>query len=88
MVWRRAWGTIFCFFYLDQLHATKTLMSLSLLVATISEVPIFFFGDRPLQRWGARGLLLFALGANVERMFSYALMPVAWLVLPIHLLHG
>ena len=63
-------------------------MGLSLLVATISEVPIFFFGDRLLQRWGARGLLLFALGANVVRMFSYALMPAAWLVLPIHLLHG
>ena len=81
-------GNNFLFLYLDQLHATKTLMGLSLLVATISEVPIFFFGDRLLQRWGARGLLLFALGANVVRMFSYALMPVAWLVLPIHLLHG
>lgn len=81
-------GNNFLFLYLDQLHATKTLMGFSLLVATMSEVPIFFFGDRLLKRWGARGLLLVALSANVVRMFSYALMPAAWLVLPIHLLHG
>lgn len=81
-------GNNFLFLYLDQLQATKTLMGVSLLVATVSEVPIFFFGDRLLQRWGARGLLLFALGANGLRMFGYALMPAAWFVLPIHLLHG
>lgn len=81
-------GNNFLFLYLDQMAASKTLMGLSLLVATASEVPIFFFGDRLLQRWGARGLLLLALGANVLRMFSYALMPAAWFVLPIHILHG
>lgn len=81
-------GNNFLFLYLDQLHASKTLMGLSLLVATASEVPIFFFGNQLLERWGARGLLLLALGANVLRMFSYALMPAAWFVLPIHLLHG
>ncbi|MBX3012458.1 MAG: MFS transporter [Caldilineaceae bacterium] len=81
-------GNNFLFLYLDQLQASKTLMGISLLVATMSEIPIFFFGDRLLQRWGARGLLLFALAANAVRMFSYALMPAAWFVLPIHLLHG
>ena len=81
-------GHNFLFLYLDQLHASKTLMGLSLLVEAVSEVPVFFFGNRLLQRWGARGLLLVALGANALRMFSYALMPAAWLVLPIHLLHG
>lgn len=81
-------GHNFLFLYLDQLHASKTLMGISLLVEAVSEVPVFFFGNRLLQRWGARGLLLVALGANALRMFSYALMPAAWLVLPIHLLHG
>ena len=81
-------GNNFLFLYLDQLQASESLMGLSLLVATASELPIFFFGDRLLLRFGARGLLLIALGANVVRMFSYALMPAAWFVLPIHLLHG
>ncbi len=81
-------GNNFLFLYLDQLQASKSLMGLSLLVATLSELPIFFYGDRLLQRFGARGLLLIALGANAIRMFSYALMPAAWVTLPIHLLHG
>jgi len=81
-------GNNFLFLYLDQLQGSKTLMGLSLLVGTVSEVPIFFFGDRLLQRWGARRLLLVALAANALRMFSYALMPAAWVVLPIQLLHG
>ncbi|MEZ4620514.1 MAG: major facilitator superfamily domain-containing protein 6 [Caldilineaceae bacterium] len=78
----------FLFLYLDELAASKSLMGATLLVATVSEVPIFFFGDRLLNRLGARGLLLLSLSASVVRMTAYALMPAAWYVLPINLLHG
>lgn len=78
----------FLFLYLDELSASETLMGASLLVATASEIPIFFFGDRLLNRFGARGLLLLSLSATVIRMAGYALMPAAWVVLPINLLHG
>jgi MFS transporter, PPP family, 3-phenylpropionic acid transporter len=78
----------FLFLYLEDLGATTTLMGLSLTVATVSELPIFFFSDSFLRRWGAKGLLSIALFAQVLRMVSYALMPTAWFVLPIHLLHG
>ena len=81
-------GNNFLFLYLDELGATKTLMGLTLFVATLSEIPIFFYGDRLLNRLGARGLLLFSLGATVVRMSCYALMPAAIYVLPIQLLHG
>jgi MFS transporter, PPP family, 3-phenylpropionic acid transporter len=78
----------FLFLYIDELGGSRTLMGLSLTVATVSEVPIFFYAERLLRRWGARGLLLFALLAQVVRTFAYALMPAAWLILPISLLHG
>lgn len=81
-------GNNFLFLYLDELAATKTLMGLTLMVATISEIPIFFYGDRLLVRLGARGLLLVSLSASVIRMGSYAVMPAAGYVLPIQLLHG
>jgi PPP family 3-phenylpropionic acid transporter len=81
-------GNSFLFLYLDELGATETLMGLTLFVATLSELPIFFFGDRLLNRLGARGLLLCALGATAVRMVGYALMPTAWYVLPLQLLHG
>jgi len=42
----------YLFLYMDQLGASKTLMGYSLAVATLSEIPIFFYADRLLQRWG------------------------------------
>ncbi len=81
-------GNNFLFLYLDELGATETLMGLTLLVATLSEIPIFFYGEYLLQWLGARGLLLLALGATLVRMVGYALMPAVWVALPINLLHG
>lgn len=78
----------FLFVYLNELGAPATLMGLSLVVATFSELPVFFFADKLLGRWGPRGVLIMALTASVIRMFAYAAMPAAWWVLPIHLLHG
>lgn len=78
----------FLFVYLNELGAPATLMGLSLVMATFSELPIFFFADKLLGRWGPRGVLIMALTASAIRMFAYAAMPAAWWVLPIHLLHG
>ncbi len=78
----------FVFLYLSDLHASSTLMGLSLTAATLSELPIFFFSDRLLKRLGARGLLAVSMAAYILRLVGYAVMPAAWVVLPIHLLHG
>jgi len=78
----------FLFLYLDQLGASRSLMGISLLVATLSEIPIFFFGERLLNRLGARGLILLSLSATVLRMLAYALLPAPIYALPINLLHG
>ncbi len=78
----------FLFLYLKSLGASATLMGFSLVVATISELPVFFYSDRMMVRWGARGVLLLSLGASVVRMFAYAAMAAPWFVLPINLLHG
>jgi PPP family 3-phenylpropionic acid transporter len=78
----------FLFLHVDALGGSRTLMGFSLTAATLSEVPVFFYADRLLGRWGARGLLILALVAQVIRMVGYALMPAPWLILPISLLHG
>jgi PPP family 3-phenylpropionic acid transporter len=78
----------FLFLYLQQLQGGETLMGLAVLMASLSELPAFFFADHLLQRWGARGLLSAALLAQAMRMAGYALMPTAWWSLPINLLHG
>ena len=63
-------------------------MGLSLTVATVSEVPVFFFSGWLVKRLGARGLMMMSLAVLVVRLGAYAVMPAAWVVLPIHLLHG
>lgn len=78
----------YIFLYLEDLGADRTLMGLSQTVATLSEMPVFFFSAMLLRRFGARWLLLLALGAYVVRLLAYTLLPPVWLVLPINLLHG
>ncbi|MFN8495459.1 MAG: major facilitator superfamily domain-containing protein 6 [Caldilineaceae bacterium] len=78
----------FLFLYMSSMHASKTLMGITLTATTASEVPVFFFSQYLMRRLGARGLLIAALFAQVVRMFAYALMPAAWFVLVINLLHG
>lgn len=78
----------FLFLYLKTLHASEQLMGFGLGIASISELPAFFFADQLLRRWGARGLLMAALLAQVIRMFAYAVMPAPEFILLINLLHG
>ncbi len=78
----------FLFLYMADLGATERLMGLSLTVATLSELPVFFFSGGLLRKIGARGLLLLAMGAYVVRLLAYSIMPNVWWTLPINLLHG
>jgi PPP family 3-phenylpropionic acid transporter len=78
----------FLFLYMNDLGVSKTLMGLTLTFATISELPIFFYSNRLLNRWGARGLLLIALAATVVRALAYTVVSDPWMFLVVSLLHG
>lgn len=78
----------FLFLYLEDLGARASLMGLSLTIATLSELPVFFFSGLLLHRWGARVLLLLSLTIFVLRLAIYAAFPLAEIVLAANLLHG
>ncbi len=78
----------YLFLFLKDMGASETLMGLSLTVATLSELPVFFFSGWLIKRLGARGLMMVSLATMVVRLAAYTVMPAAWMVLPIHLLHG
>jgi PPP family 3-phenylpropionic acid transporter len=78
----------YVFIYLKDLGASGSLLGISLTVATLSEMPVFFFSATLLRIFGARGLLLLSLSAYVVRLMAYTLIPPVWLLLPINLLHG
>ncbi len=77
----------YLFLYLDELGTSRTIMGLTLTIATISEIPIFL-NSRKLLKWGAPFLLALSLFFMVLRSFAYANMTASWQVLLISLFHG
>lgn len=78
----------YLFLYMETLNASRTLMALSLVTATISELPLWYVTHRLIRRWGTNRMLAIAVVAMCIRAFAYTLIAAPWLVLPINLLHG
>jgi PPP family 3-phenylpropionic acid transporter len=78
----------FLFLYMNDLEASKTLMGLSLMFATISELPVLYFSDRLLNRFGATGMIIFSMSLLVLRLLAYSFIRIPLLLLLIQLLHG
>jgi PPP family 3-phenylpropionic acid transporter len=78
----------FLFLFMNDLEASKTLMGLSLMFATVSELPILYFSDRLLNRFHATGMIIFSMSFLVLRLLAYSFIRNPLLVLPIQLLHG
>jgi len=78
----------YLFLYLQQLGASETQMGLALSVATLSELFIFFFSNHLLRLWGARGMMVVALGVFVTRALAYSFTTSPWIVLALQLFHG
>jgi PPP family 3-phenylpropionic acid transporter len=51
----------YLFPYLAEMGASESTMGIALTVSTLTEMPIFFFGNRLVRRFGTYGLLLLAL---------------------------
>jgi MFS transporter, PPP family, 3-phenylpropionic acid transporter len=58
--------------YLKELGASDTLIGASLLMGSLSEVPVFFFSDRLIKKFKARDLLTFALLITGLRSLLFA----------------
>jgi MFS family permease len=51
----------YLFPYMAEMGASESTMGIALTVSTLTEMPIFFFGNRLVRRFGTYGLLLLAL---------------------------
>jgi PPP family 3-phenylpropionic acid transporter len=78
----------FLFLYMKDLGASQSLMGVALAVATLSELVIFFYLGRLLDRWGTRSILIVTLIAHIVRLIGYSLVRTPEWVLLIQLLHG
>ena len=78
----------YLFLYMDELGASKTLMGFSMLVATISEVPLLFFSNRLIRRFGPLGLLVLALFVSGLRLLLYSVVHYPTGIVVIQCLQG
>jgi PPP family 3-phenylpropionic acid transporter len=67
-----ATGTYF-YPYMKELGVKESMMGVTVMVATLAELPTFFFGDRLLKRFGSYGLFLVAMVMNGLRPLLFAI---------------
>jgi hypothetical protein len=79
------------FVLLDELDASRLLMSATLVVTVAAEVPVFFFAGRLIDRLGVTRVLHLVYAAFLIRLAGYAALPAfrtPWLVLPFETLNA
>jgi PPP family 3-phenylpropionic acid transporter len=74
--------------FLDNLGGSESTFGISVTMASISEIPIYFLGVLLIRRFGSRWLLLAAFGIYALRAFLYAQISHPVWAIPVQLLHG
>lgn len=80
--------TNFLFLYMQSMGARATMMGLSLMVATIAELPFFVVTNWIVRKIGAPRMFLIGMAAFALRFALYAIIHEPWAVLIVQVLHG
>jgi len=78
----------YLFPYMAELGASESMMGIASAVATLTEIPVFFFGNRLVKKFGSHRLLILALVMFAIRSLLYGLVNTPFLVLPVQLFGG
>ncbi|HSK88927.1 MAG TPA: major facilitator superfamily domain-containing protein 6 [Anaerolineales bacterium] len=78
----------YLFAYMAEMGASESMMGLALTIATLTEIPIFFFGNRFVRKFGSYGLLTLALAMFGVRSLLFAAVSVPFLVLIVQVFGG
>lgn len=76
------------FLYMEEMGASRSLMSWTLTANTISEIPFWFISAGLLRRFGSSKMIALALGVTAVRNLAMGAISDPWWVVPISLLHG
>jgi MFS transporter, PPP family, 3-phenylpropionic acid transporter len=74
--------------YMAELGANESTMGIAIAIATLTEMPIFFFGNRLVKKFGAYGLLLLALVMLGVRSLFYAAVSTSFMVIVVQAFGG
>lgn len=79
---------MYLFPYMEEAGARKSLMGLAAVIATISEIPVFFFSNYLLKRLQSRGLLILSMAVIGTRLLLYFFFAFPPAILLIQMVHG
>jgi PPP family 3-phenylpropionic acid transporter len=74
--------------YLKEIGAPEHLMGVALAIAMVSEVPVLFFSDRMIRRFGTIGLLFIGAGIFSLRALAFSSAVAPWQAITLQLVHG
>jgi len=74
--------------YMSELGADSRQMGVALTIATLTEIPIFFFGDRLVKRFGSYGLFMIALVLIGIRSLLFAVASTTFMVWVVQIFGG
>src|SRR3989304_149148 len=78
----------YLFPYMAELGASETTMGIALTIATLTEIPVFFFGHHLVKRFTAHGLFMLALLLIGIRSLFYAVADTPFLVFIVQAFGG
>src|SRR5918994_562005 len=78
----------YLFPYMAGLGASESMMGIASSVATLTEIPIFFFGNRLVKKFGSYRLLILALVMFGIRAVLYGMVSTPFMVLLVQLFGG
>jgi PPP family 3-phenylpropionic acid transporter len=78
----------YLFPYMAEMGSSKSLMGVASFLATLTELPVFFFGNHLVRRFGSKGLFLLALVMLGIRSLFFAWASAPWAVLIVQGLGG
>jgi PPP family 3-phenylpropionic acid transporter len=78
----------YLFPYMAELGSNETTMGFALTISTLTEMPIFFFGDRLVKRFSNYGLLLLALVMVAIRSLLLSVVSTPFMVLALQAFGG
>jgi PPP family 3-phenylpropionic acid transporter len=79
---------VFLYPYMAGLGATETQMGIAAFVATLTELPVFFFGNRLIRRFTSRGLFVTAIILMAIRALMFAAVDAPFMVYIVQAIGG
>ena len=78
----------YLFPYMAELGANEGQMGIALTISTLTEIPVFFFGDRLVRRFGSHGLFMIALVLIGIRSLLYGVVDTTFQVFILQVFSG